>query len=95
MNFIYISPQFPRTYWNFCDRLKRNGIRVLGIGDTAYEQLSNETRSALDEYYYVNDMESYDEMLRAVAYFTFKYGKIDWLAAMQAKKPEIFNINRK
>lgn len=79
MNFIYISPQFPRTYWNFCDRLKRNGVRVLGIGDTAYEQLSNETRTALDEYYYVNDMESYDEMLRAVAYFTFKYGKIDWL----------------
>ncbi len=79
MNFIYISPQFPRTYWNFCDRLKRNGIRVLGIGDTAYEQLSNETRSALDEYYYVSNMESYDEMLRAVAYFTFKYGKIDWL----------------
>lgn len=51
----------------------------MGIGDTAYEQLSNETRSALDEYYYVSNMESYDEMLRAVAYFTFKYGKIDWL----------------
>lgn len=79
MNFIYISPQFPRTYWNFCDRLKRNGIRVLGIGDTPYHELSNETRTSLDEYYYVNDMEDYEEMLRAVAFFTFKYGKIDWL----------------
>jgi len=27
----------------------------------------------------VNNMENYDEMLRAVAFFTFKYGKIDWL----------------
>ncbi len=79
MNFIYISPQFPRTYWNFCDRLKRNGVNVLGIGDTPYEQLSSETRNALHEYYYVSDMENHDEMLRAVAFFTFKYGKIDWL----------------
>ncbi len=79
MNFIYISPQFPRTYWNFCDRLKRNGVTVLGIGDTPYDQLSHETRSALDEYYYVTNMEDEDEMLRAVAFLTFKYGKIDWL----------------
>ena len=25
MNFIFISPNFPHTYWNFCDRLKKNG----------------------------------------------------------------------
>lgn len=24
-------------------------------------------------------MENYDQMMRAVAYFTFKYGRIDWL----------------
>ena len=33
MNFIFISPNFPHTYWNFCDRLKKNGVNVLGIGD--------------------------------------------------------------
>lgn len=79
MNFIYISPQFPKTYWNFCDRLKLNGVNVLGIGDTPYDQLSFEVRSSLHEYYYVHDMKDYDEMLRAVAFFTYKYGKIDWL----------------
>ena len=26
MNFIFISPNFPHTYWNFCDRLKKNGV---------------------------------------------------------------------
>ena len=36
MNFIFISPQFPRVYWNFCDRLKKKGVNVLGIGDTPY-----------------------------------------------------------
>ena len=32
MNFIFISPQFPPIYWYFCDRLKKNGVNVLGIG---------------------------------------------------------------
>lgn len=79
MNFIYISPQFPKSYWNFCDRLKMNGVNVLGIGDTPYEELSYEIRSSLREYFYVRTMDNYDEMLRAVAFFTYKYGKIDWL----------------
>lgn len=79
MNFIFISPQFPHTYWNFCARLKKNGINVLGIGDTPYDQLSQELRNSLAEYYRVNDMENYDEMFRAVAFFSYKYGRIDWL----------------
>jgi len=29
MNYIFISPHFPHTYWQFCDRLHRNGINVL------------------------------------------------------------------
>jgi adenine C2-methylase RlmN of 23S rRNA A2503 and tRNA A37 len=27
-NFVFISPEFPKTYFNFCDRLKKNGINV-------------------------------------------------------------------
>lgn len=79
MNYIAISPMFPKSYWNFCDRLKRNGVTVLGIGDVAYDQLSAELKGCLDEYYFVHDMENYDEMMRAVAYFIHKYGRIDWL----------------
>ena len=26
MNFVFISPNFPRTYWMFCDRLRKNGF---------------------------------------------------------------------
>ena len=79
MNFLFISPQFPRTYWNFCDRLKKKGVNVLSIGDTPYDQLAHEVREALTEYYFVPSLADYDQMLRAVAFFTFKYGRIDWL----------------
>ncbi|MDY3893769.1 MAG: hypothetical protein SOZ21_04735, partial [Candidatus Cryptobacteroides sp.] len=79
MNFIFVSPNFPQTYWNFCERLHRGGANVLGIGDAAYESLDNRLTDSLTEYYKVNSLESYDEVFRAVAYFSFKYGKIDWL----------------
>ena len=79
MNFIFISPQFPKTYWNFCDRLKQRGVRVLGIGDTPYDELDQHVKASLHEYYRVGNMENYDEMYRAVAYFAFRYGRIDWI----------------
>ena len=50
MNFIYISPNFPDNHWLFCRRLQENGVRVLGIGDCPYNDLSWELRSSLSEY---------------------------------------------
>lgn len=79
MNFIFISPHFPHTYWEFCDRLKRNGVNVLGIADAPYESLSGELKAALTEYYRVDSLEDYDQVYRAVAFLAFKYGKIDWI----------------
>lgn len=78
-NVIFISPNFPANYWKFCAELKNNGMRVLGIGDCPYDQLRPELKAALHEYYKVSSLENYDEMFRAVAFFTYKYGKIDWL----------------
>ena len=79
MNFIFVSPHFPRTYWNFCDRLKKNGANVLGIGDSPYNCLEQQLKDCLTEYYFVDNMEDYDKMYRAVAFFAFKYGRIDWI----------------
>lgn len=79
MNFIFISPNFPEKYWQWCAALKKNGVTVLGIGDEVYDNLVPELKSALTEYYKVKNMENYDEMYRAVAFFAHKYGKIDWL----------------
>lgn len=78
-NFIFISPNFPDNYWHFCKHLKDNGFNVLGIGDCEYFNLLPQLKESLTEYYKVSDLENYDEVFRAVAFFTFRYGKIDWL----------------
>ena len=100
MNFIFVSPHFPKTYWNFCDRLHRNGVNVLGIGDAPFDEIPVELKQCLTEYYRVDNLGNYDEMLRAVAYFTFHYGKIDWIESnneywleMDAQLRTDFNIN--
>ena len=99
MNFIFISPHFPKTYWNFCDRLRRNGVNVLGIGDAPFDEIPYELKDCLTEYYRVDNLGNYDEMVRAVGYFTFHYGKIDWLESnneywleMDAQLRTDFNI---
>ena len=78
-NFVYLSPNFPDNHWNFCRKLKDNGLRVLGIGDAPYNELTDDLKGSLDEYYKVSSLENYDEVYRAVAFFIFKYGPIDWL----------------
>ena len=49
MNVIFVSPQFPSVYWQFCAALRRNGARALGIGDTPWEALAEEVALALSK----------------------------------------------
>ena len=78
-NIVFISPNFPTNYWQFCKELKDNGLNVLGIGEAPYDELSDNLKNSLNEYYKVGSLENYDEVYRAVAFFTFKHGRIDWL----------------
>ena len=78
-NVIFISPNFPTNYWQFCRELRNNGLNVLGVGDQPYDDLLPELRASLTEYYKVSSLENYDEVYRAVAFFIHKYGRIDWL----------------
>ena len=98
-NFVFISPHFPETYFRFVVALKNNGFRVLGIGDQAYDTLNPELKNALTEYYLCNDMDNFDNEVRAVQYFNDKYGHIDYLESnneywleKDAKLREIFGI---
>ncbi len=77
MNFIYLSPHFPPNYKQFCINLHYLGVNVLGLADEPYELLDPKLQSVLTEYYRVMDMHNYDELLRALGYFTHKYGKLD------------------
>lgn len=79
MNFVFISPNFPQKFWQFCAALKQNGVNVLGIGDEKADRICPELRENLTEYYEVGNMEDYREMYKAVAYMAWKYGRIDWI----------------
>lgn len=79
MNLVFISPHFPETYWHFCAGAKANGVNVLGIADTPWDNLSKELRDSLTDYYQVQNLEDYGAVYRAVAWFAHKYGKIDWI----------------
>ena len=78
-NVVFISPNFPTNYWQFCRELRNNGMNVLGVGDQPYDELKQELKDSLTEYYKVGSLENYDEVYRAVAFFIHKYGRIDWL----------------
>ena len=79
MNVVFISPHFPQTYSHFCAGLKADGVNVLGIADTPYGELTDELRSSLTDYYQVRNLEDYDEVYRAVAWFAHRYGRIYWI----------------
>ena len=78
-NVIFISPNFPTNYWQFCKELKHNGMNVLGIGDQPYDELTQNLKDSLNEYYKVDSLENEEQVYRAVAFFIFKHGRIDWL----------------
>ncbi|MFN2394522.1 MAG: acetyl-CoA carboxylase biotin carboxylase subunit family protein [Bacteroidales bacterium] len=100
MNYVYFSPHFPPNYYNFCVALRKFGATVLGLGDQNYHELRPELKSAFTEYFKVEDMHNYSQLLKAMGYFTWKYGKIEgidsnneyWLET-EAKLRTDFNIN--
>ena len=99
MNVVFVSPQFPSVYWQFCAALRRDGAHALGIGDTPWEALAEEVRASLDEYYWVSDLEDYEQVWRAVAYFSYRWGRIDWIESnnehwlgTDARLREDFNV---
>lgn len=100
INFIYISPTFPKVYYQFPLTAKKLGVNTLGIAEDSYESLSNDLKEALCDYYQVSSLENYDEVYKAVAYFAYKYGKIDYLESnneywlsQDARLRTDFNIN--
>ncbi len=100
MNIVFLSPHVPEHYSAFCTQLRGAGATVLGVADVPYEALGATVREALTAYYRVDDMHDYDQLLRALGYFTHKYGKLDrceslneyWLAT-EARLRDDFNID--
>jgi len=99
MNYLLVSPNFPISQEFFVKGLKEKGINVLGVGSESYDALSQTLKDNLVEYFRVNDLEDYEEVFRAVAFLTYKHGKINriesnneyWLE-LDARLREDFNV---
>jgi len=99
MNFVFLSPHVPKNFYLFCMALSRAGAKVLGIAEAPYESLRLPLRECLTEYYRVESLENYDEVLRACGFLTHKFGRLDrveshneyWLD-LEAQLREDFNL---
>ncbi len=99
MNIVFLSPHFPPNFRHFISRLREFGANVLGVADVPYDDLGQEVKANLTEYYRVPDMHDYDALVRAIGYLTFRYGKIDriesqneyWLATESRLRTD-FNV---
>ena len=79
MNYCFLSPHFPPNFYHFAVELAREGVSVYGIADAPWEELDHELREHLTGYYRVDDMNDYDQLVRAVGWVTHEGGKIDRL----------------
>lgn len=100
MNVVFISPNFPLYYYNFCKNLKIRGVNVLGIGDAPYESLPQHMIDSVTEYYKVGSLENFYEVEEACRFFNQKYGKLDWIESQneywletEATLRKIFGVN--
>ena len=82
MNLVFISPNFPTYYWNFCKSLRERGVTVLGVGDAPYDDLVNETKESLVEYYRVN---IFKIMMKFIVQWDFLLGNMDELIILNHK----------
>lgn len=99
MNLLYISPHFPPNFVNFSVGLANNGVKVLGVADTPYEQLDPRLKAVLTDYIRVGNMDNYEEVYRACALFISKHGRIgrveshnEYWMLHEARLREDFNI---
>jgi len=87
-------------YYRFGAALKSLGGNVLGVGDEYYDNLTEAQKGALTEYYRVDSLGNYEQVLKALGYFTNRYGKLDkidsfneyWLEEEAALRTD-FNID--
>ncbi|MDP9467649.1 MAG: carboxylate--amine ligase, partial [Chloroflexota bacterium] len=99
MNVVFLSPHFPPNWYLFATALHDQGANVLGIAEAPYEELRPELQGALTDYYRVDDMNDYGQLLRALAWFTHRHGKLDrldslneWWLETEARLRTDFNI---
>ncbi len=89
MNVVFLSPHFPPNWYRFVVGLRQVGARTLGIADQNWENLRPELRDNLDDYYRVDNLANYDQMVRGIGFFISRHGLIDRLDSLNEHWLEI------
>jgi hypothetical protein len=89
MNVVFLSPHFPPHWYHFVVGLRQVGATTLGVADVNWEQLRPELRDNLDDYYRVDNLGSYDQLVRAIGFFISRHGLIDRLDSLNEHWLEI------
>lgn len=76
MNIVFLSPHFPSNHKYYCQRLHEAGVRVLGIDQIPRHALPTDLSPCFHDYYQVNDLQHYSELVQACRYFIDRYGPI-------------------
>ncbi len=82
MNVIFISPNYPEGHWRYVQALRGLGVNVLGIGDAVEENFPHGLKGGLTGYYKVEDLRNYDAVYRAIAFFSYNYGRPDAIESL-------------
>jgi hypothetical protein len=82
MNVVFLSPHFPPNWYRFAVALREVGANVLGIADVSWEQLRPELREALNDFYRVDHLANYEQLVRALGYFISRHGLVDRLDSL-------------
>lgn len=81
-NIVFLSPNFPSNYYQFCRALQELGANVLGIDHVPYESLQHPLRESLTEYYKVADLHHSQELMLACEAFIDRHGPIHRLESL-------------
>jgi hypothetical protein len=82
MNVVFLSPHFPPNWYRFVIGLRAAGANVLGIADRNHEDLHHDLRAALTDYYRVDNLEDYGQLVRALGWLISRHGLIDRLDSL-------------
>jgi hypothetical protein len=82
MNVVFLSPHFPPNWYRFVIGLRQAGATTLGVADMNWEQLRPELRDNLNDYYRVDNLGNYDQLVRGIGFFISRHGLVHRLDSL-------------
>ena len=82
MNIVLLSPHFPENHYLYALHLRDLGANVIGLADEPWGYMPGHVQQSLNDYVQIQDMNNYDQLLRACGQITAQYGKIDRIESL-------------